>query len=391
MREATIAGSVDLLVDNRGRNPEFAVSGTPYLSGQSCSKGSIDWEHTRFVTSETAERLLPGGLRRGDVLLTSEAPMGVPVWVGADHAAVPGQRLFMLRANSDVIEPRFLYYSLKTQPFQAQLAGGATGTTVLGIRQPVLAQARLMLPSLRQQRAVAEVLGALDDKIAANQRAADLAEGLLRAKFDALGLIDEIEADGVLSDVLDLAPRRAISGEVPTLDMQALPTRGWSPAEPVIQQAKGGARFTNGDTLLARITPCLENRKTAYVDDLPEDTVGVGSTEFIVMRSREPYPLPLSFFVATDETFRSYAIQHMVGTSGRQRVSASDLAAFPIKLPGSAAVTEWGEVALPLFAKVRAMARENRSLAALRGALLPELMSGRLTVKDAESQVEEVV
>lgn len=250
----------------------------------------------------------------------------------------------------------------------------------------------LRLPPLREQQAIAEVLGALDDKIAANERASGLVEDLLRARFEQMGMIDERVDGGVkLSNVIEFQPRRVATGDVPFIDMQAIPARGWTLPTPSTREAKGGSRFTNGDTLLARITPCLENRKTGYVDDLPEFTVGAGSTELIVMRTRDPHPLPLSFFVATDETFRSYAIQHMVGTSGRQRVSAVDLADFPISMPPPESLQKWGVLADSLFVRVRSMGRENRVLADLREALLPELLSGRLRVKDAEKTVEEVV
>lgn len=282
--------------------------------------------------------------------------------------------------------PRFVYYFFQTLDFGFLDVGSANPTLNRNHVHPL----PVSWPAREQQRAIAEVLGVLDDKIAANHHAAGLVEELLRATFDDLGIMDEVGGDAPLSELVEFQPRRVATGEVPFIDMQAIPTRGWTLPAPAQREAKGGARFANGDTLLARITPCLENRKTGYVDDLP-DAVGVGSTEFIVMRTRRPHPLPLSFFLATDETFRAYAIQHMVGTSGRQRVGAADLAMCPIHLPSPEALREWGQLAEPLFAQVRSMGRENRTLAALRDALLPELMSGRLRVKDAEKSVEEVV
>lgn len=80
--------------------------------------------------------------------------------------------------------------------------------------------------------------------------------------------------------------------------------------------------FINGDSLLARITPCLENGKSAYVDFLEEGQVGWGSTEYIVMRSKDPFPLEMSYFILRHEAFRNYAIQSMNGSSGRQRTDA---------------------------------------------------------------------
>ena len=92
---------------------------------------------------------------------------------------------------------------------------------------------------------------------------------------------------------------------------------------PATEQAEfaGGSKFCNGDTIMARITPCLENGKTAYVDILADGEVAFGSTEFIVMRARAGISDPqFVYYLATSPAFRNVAIKSMVGSSGRQRV-----------------------------------------------------------------------
>ena len=95
-----------------------------------------------------------------------------------------------------------------------------------------------------------------------------------------------------------------------------------------MREFTSGTRFRNGDTLLARITPCLENGKTAFVQFLHEGTVGWGSTEFIVMCSTPVVPPEFTYLLARDSRFRSEAIQSMTGTSGRQRAQAEALATY---------------------------------------------------------------
>lgn len=96
----------------------------------------------------------------------------------------------------------------------------------------------------------------------------------------------------------------------------------------------GGSKFKNGDTLFARITPCLENGKTALVDGLREGEVAFGSTEFIVLRSREGISDPqYVYYLATSSSFRNIAIKSMVGSSGRQRVQLSVLEDMVLKVP----------------------------------------------------------
>ena len=96
----------------------------------------------------------------------------------------------------------------------------------------------------------------------------------------------------------------------------------------------GGVKFKNGDTIMARITPCLENGKTAFVDILGKDDVAFGSTEFIVMRAREGISDPqFIYYLATSPWFRNVAIKSMVGSSGRQRVQQSVLDDLVLNVP----------------------------------------------------------
>lgn len=96
----------------------------------------------------------------------------------------------------------------------------------------------------------------------------------------------------------------------------------------------GGSKFCNGDTIMARITPCLENGKTAFVDVLNDGEIAFGSTEFIVMRAKEGVSDPqFVYYLATSPMFRNVAIKSMVGSSGRQRVQQSVLDELEISVP----------------------------------------------------------
>ena len=125
------------------------------------------------------------------------------------------------------------------------------------------------------------------------------------------------------ADFIDFNPRLRIKkGSVATkISMNKL--RPFTKRIPAAEQANfsGGSKFSNGDTIMARITPCLENGKTAFVDILAPDEIAFGSTEFIVMRAKSGVSDPqFVYYLATSPAFRSVAIQSMVGSSGRQRV-----------------------------------------------------------------------
>ncbi|QCV87323.1 EcoKI restriction-modification system protein HsdS [Acidipropionibacterium jensenii] len=392
-----LEAAVSVILDHRGMTPkklgsEFVPYGIPVASAMLVKDGLIDLTDARFVNDETYQKWMPEPLQKGDVILTSEAPLGRVAQVDTNSPLVLGQRLFALRGRSGHLDSRYLYYALQSSRVSNDIQSRATGTTVLGIRQSALRQVKLPIRPICVQQAIAEVLGALDDKIAANRKLVTTAESYLRAIFDR-DLASNDLPTSPLDSIVQLNPKRpAPKDPAPLIPMQALPTPGITIPEFTRDTPKGGVRFTNGDTLLARITPCLENGKTAFVGSLAEGEIGIGSTEYIVLRSIEPYPLEVSYFIATDATFRAEAIRRMTGTSGRQRVKAQDVAKVPIHLTSDrAAMRQFGDLARSCFQHAEILSAESRTLASLRDTLLPALMDGTIRVKDAETHVEEVL
>jgi type I restriction enzyme S subunit len=287
------------------------------------------------------------------------------------------------------IDNRWAYYALQL----ADINGLDSGSAIPSTTREAFYSVPVRVPRLAHQKAIAKVLAALDDKIASNTKLSDISVSLLEAKFETLGLTRDPEVDSDIvgiDELVELNPKVAAPDEAEPVyvDMQKLPVSSMNISAWERRPAKGGARFMNGDTLLARITPCLENRKTGFVDFLEDGQVGIGSTEFIVLRSRVGFPVELSYFIATSERFRTFAIRHLVGTSGRQRVSAVDLAGYSVGKPEAGALARFGDAAAPTFRLAKSLSDENRTLATTRDALIPQLISGKLRVKDAEKALE---
>lgn len=134
-------------------------------------------------------------------------------------------------------------------------------------------------------------------------------------------------------DLAEINPSVPIrKGDIrPFIDMSALPQHARDVSELDEREFKGsGSRFQNGDTLIARITPCLENGKGALVHSLPDGLPGFGSTEFIVARARSERDTRFVYYLTRSEEFREIAISRMEGTSGRQRVSWQQIASIEI-------------------------------------------------------------
>lgn len=138
------------------------------------------------------------------------------------------------------------------------------------------------------------------------------------------------------------------------------------------KELKGGARFQNGDTLFARITPCLENGKICQVKGL-ENNLGFGSTEFLVFRGKEGVSdTDFVYYLSRSETFRNFAEQNMVGTSGRQRVSKEVFSNLELSLPPLNTQTAIAEILSSLDDKIELNNQINQNLEALAQALFKQ-------------------
>ena len=246
-----------------------------------------------------------------------------------------------------------------------------------GLSVQTLSKLEISLPSLEEQRRIAGILGAIDDKIENNRRINTNLELQAQALFDKTFFEDKDVERNPLSDYANINPTRTLRQGVVAryIEMANLPTKGSFPSDWSYKSYGGGCKFANGDTIMARITPCLENGKTAYIDFLEEQEVAFGSTEYIVISAKSGYCPALFYFLARNKEFVDYAVGHMNGSSGRQRVGGVDIANFPMPHITLEDSNKFAEVAMPIMDVIRNNSLENRQLATLRDTLLPKLMN----------------
>lgn len=168
-----------------------------------------------------------------------------------------------------------------------------------------------------------------------------------------------------LSDYIEFNPKEQIPKGVITTEVSMANIEPFT--KHISNKAKsmyrGGMKFRNGDTIVARITPCLENGKTAYVDILKEDEVGFGSTEYIVLRAIPNKTVPeFIYYLARSDKFREKAISLMTGTSGRQRVQTDVLMQEEFDFPSICDQKKIATVLSLLDEKIRCNNRTNDNL-----------------------------
>lgn len=386
-----------------------------------------DWV---FVPDAFVDKMPRCEVRAGDLVFPHRGSIGEVAIVPDDgNRYCLSTSLMKATLDPNKADPLFVCYYLKSPAGRQEIMrfGSQVGTP--GIGQPLasLRQFNVPNPDVATQRAVVSVLSALDDKIELNRRMNETLEGMAQAIFrdwlvdfgptrrKAAGEADPVATMGGLTpdhtraaelaalfpaaigddglpvgweltsvgQLVDFNPGERLPKGLPApySDMSSLPTSGSIADNPVLREFSSGMKFRNGDALLARITPCLENGKAAFVDYLTdENPVGWGSTEFIVMRSRHPVPKAFAYLLTRWPDFRAAAIQSMTGTSGRQRASAETLAQFNFIRAPSAVWTAFDRIIGPMFDKISQAGTENSSLAETRDYLLPRLMSGAVRV-----------
>ena len=154
----------------------------------------------------------------------------------------------------------------------------------------------------------------------------------------------------------------------------------------VFEKYNGGVKFKNGDTLVARITPSLENGKTVYVDLLDDNEIGFGSTEFIVLREKSGITdKQFVYYFAISNDFRDVAIKSMTGSSGRQRVQNEVVKEFEFPLPPLPEQKSIAEVLSSIDDKIDLLHRQNKTLEEMAMTLFRKWF-----IEDAEGDWEEV-
>ena len=418
---ATPKGGADSYLPSR---TQFAL-----VRSQNVFDRRFDHAGLAFITDEQADGLRGVVLQPDDVLLNITGDgitFGRACMVPRDVLpACVNQHVSIIRVDPRRANAGYVLAFLTHPDVKSYIESFNAGGSRRAVTKGHIESFRLPLPPLPEQRAIAHILGTLDDKIELNRRMNEGLEAMARALFKSwfvdfdpvrakaegrdhgipkpladlfpdsfedseLGEIPKGWGLAPLPDVIDVNPTRALRKgvEAPYLDMANMPTQGHSPDSVVDRAFGSGMRFVNGDTLVARITPCLENGKTAFVDFLEAGEVGWGSTEYIVLRPKPPLPNEFAYCLARSTEFRDFAVQRMTGSSGRQRVPAESLSHFRVIVAPKLVAELFGRLIEPLFVRSSAASKEGRTLAAMRDKLLPKLISGELRVKNAERFVE---
>ncbi len=393
----SIEDAIERLIDYRGKTPPKVASGVRLVTAKVIKEGRILDDPAEYIAPEFYDEWMRRGLPRADdVLLTTEAPLGEVAILGATKVAL-AQRVILLRAKGDRVLPRFLYYALQSDFAQAELRRRATGTTVAGIKQSELRQARIPWFPIETQHHIARVLSAYDESIETNLRRIRVLEEMARVLYHewfvelrAPGVSVAIEVDvpagwrfvrlGSIADV----NRAQINTKTPPDRVLYIDISSVGPgivrevSELAFAEAPGRARriVQHGDILWSCVRP---NRRSHALVLSPKPST-VASTGFAVLTATK-VPFTFLYQATTTDAFVAYLANHATGAA-YPAVTAKTFEDAEILVPPADLLERFAQVTTPMAELIANLQRQNLNLRATRDLLLPRLMSGQLSLAD---------
>ena len=433
---APIDDLVEDIIDRRGVTPlklggDFVPSGHRVISAKLMKGNRLDLaaDEPRFVSSEIYAKWMKSPLMPGDVLMTSEAPLGELAFIAEECNWVLGQRLFALRPDPKLLDGRFLYYALHHPTVRADIQSRASGTTVQGIRQTELRKVQLPLLPISEQQEVAAVLAGLDDRID-NLRATNATlEAIAQAIFKSWFIdFDPVRAkmEGREPEGMDAETAALFPSEFEESELGLIP-RGWR-VQPIgeLTEIVGGStpdtknedywapgvfHWTSPKDLSGATAPVLiDTERLVSEAGLTKISSGLLPPETLLLSSRAPIgylslsKIPVAInqgYIAmlpggTLPTVYLYfwtqanmeVIKDRSNGSTFMEISKKMFRPIPALVPPLAVAGRFAGVAEGFFDRITANQRQAHHLSDLRDLLLPRLISGKISIGAAGAALE---
>jgi type I restriction enzyme S subunit len=401
---------IEKFIDYRGKTPNKVTSGIPLITAKVIKDGTV-LPPNEFIDPDEYSSWMTRGLPKiNDVLLTTEAPLGEVALVQNENIAL-AQRIILLRGKPDVIDNRFLFYSLQTGLMQHRLSARASGSTVEGIKSAELKKVLIPLPDVNTQKEIVLTLSCLDRKIENLRRQNETLEAIAQTLFkhwfvdfefpnedgkpykSSGGAMErselgEIPADWHLLQLGDVATNYSETHKFKNKSEVVFINTGdvlegnflhhdYSPIGTLPGQAK--KKIGHNDILYSEIRPI--NKRFAYVNFSDHLDDYVVSTKFMVLRTnRKILPRLLYLILKRDSTLQEfqYIAESRSGTF--PQITFESVSKLPIVIPEITLQEKLMRVITPLLEKREFNIQKIKTLTKTRDVLLPKLMSGQIRV-----------
>jgi type I restriction enzyme, S subunit len=410
---------------SRMKSDCYVDSGVPVVRGNNISGGKHPEGEFVFITEAKAAELKSSEVTGGDLVFPHRGAIGRVALIPEGERMILSSSLMKLTPNKEICHPSFLLYFFRSSKGVHELLKNASTVGTPGIGQPLSSLKRIPvdIPPLQGQKAIAHILGTLDDKIELNRKTNETLEAMAKAlfkswfvDFDPVRAKAEGRPTGLPAEISDLFPdsfEDSELGEIPSgwrvgsLDQIGINPRETAKPEDMdssdryigLEHMPRGSiclgesgqaeelesnknRFRQGDLLFGKLRPYF--KKTGY-----SQFDGVCSTDIVVVRKKGEYGVGFICCFLASDPFIDFTVAASSGTR-MPRTSWKDMCEFPFAIPSKLLLCEFDTQFRPVINKITGNCIHSASLAVLRDALLPKLISGEIRIPDAEKMLEEV-
>lgn len=383
--------ALECIIDYRGKTPKKSEIGIMTLSAKSVRDGYIDYSQCYYISDEEYKRFMVRGFpHKGDVLLTTEAPLGVVAVLDRDDIAI-AQRLLTLRGKKEILDTDFLYYYLRSPIGQAKLHEKESGTTVTGIKQSEFRKIEIDIPDVETQKKIASVLKIIDQKIKNNF---EINNNLLQQlqiifhKMIPYQPSDTLPSGWKCTTLGSVCESISIKHSFDKPELIFLNTgdieegkflhANYSSVDGMPGQAKKSIK--KDDILYSEIRPI--NHHFAYVNFAADDYVV--STKLMVIRATGISSRRLYHYLTSQEVITELQHEAEIRSGTFPQIRFENIQRLPIVVAPQEVESKLSDILNSYYTTIDNNMAENIALANIRDALLPKLMSGELDVYNLE-------
>ena len=394
--------ALERLIDYRGKTPKKSDKGIMTLSAKSVRDGYIDYSQCYYISPDEYKKFMVRGFPKiGDVLLTTEAPLGVVARLDRDDVAI-AQRLLTLRGKAGILDTGYLYYYLKSAVGQAKLKEKETGTTVTGIKQAEFRKILIDIPDIKEQQKIAGILSSLDDKIELNNRMNENLEAQALSLFRQFfmdfapygGIAPSDWTEVSLNDVCTRITDGSHYSPVDTPDspyhmysVKDMETYGFNPSSCKHISEGDFQKMRRGDCV-PLLNDILVAKDGSYLKEIficSEEKDEAILSSIAIFRPDTNIIMPeILLYLLKQPSVRKDVGDNYVSGSALPRIVLKDFKKYRFMLPPMGKQLKIGSVLHAIRMQTKANIDEIQCLSSTRDALLPKLMSGELDVSDLD-------
>lgn len=390
----TLDNLLEELIDYRGKTPIKTTSGIPLVTAKIIKNGVIN-EFNEFIAERDYDRWMVRGFpKQGDVVLTTEAPLGEVAQLDERKIAL-AQRVVCLRGKSGVLNNTYLKYYFLSNYGKKKLKSRESGTTVTGIKQSELRKVEVCYPSFENQCKIASTLSSLDSKIENNRKICANLEAQAQALFkhwfidfapfkdgkfveSELGMIPEGWRVGTLTDILENIKDTTKQGdypELPYLPIDSIPMNSF-----LVKDIKDNSEAQSSLILFKKYDILIGAMRVYFHRVIPAPFDGITRSTCFVVRPKDWNYYSFALCSVNSNQAILHAQKTSKGSTMPYAVWEGGLGAFSIVIPPETVAREFDNLIMKYINIIQYAYFENQKLTSLRDSLLPKLMSGEIKV-----------